>query len=176
MKSSCTKDESEEQEICIQCGFCCDGTLFDHAVVYPKEVIREDLRGLLFSEDGSDFFNMPCPHSNVSCSVYNEEKPQVCSKYSCQVLKNVGLQKITKNDAISLVQKAISLKEDVIILYKKITKKEKTYLVEIVNFVFDFRGEQSSDFKMLKMKCNILNLLLIKEFKSEEEFDEYLMG
>lgn len=90
---SCQKQsiENEEQEICIKCGFCCDGTMFDHAVVFPNEVIREDLSGLLFSEDGSQFFKMPCPHSNTSCSIYHEEKPKICSTFSCQVLKTIGM-------------------------------------------------------------------------------------
>ena len=175
MSCNNTNGNVEEQEVCIRCGFCCDGTLFDHAIVYPNEVIREDLKKNLFTVDEDQFFSLPCPHSNTSCQVYNEKKPQICSKFSCQVLRNLREGILSKLDAIEIINQTRSLREEVFELYKTFSDDEKPYFKQIVDFVYSKDDKESVIYQTLKMKTIILNSLLIKEFKSKEEFNDLMM-
>ena len=102
-KTSRKNTSNTEEEICIQCGFCCDGTLFGHANVFSGEIIREDLKNILFSTEESLFFKLPCPHFKRSCSVYHEKKPQICSAFRCQILVNFKNKLLTSSEALKII-------------------------------------------------------------------------
>ena len=50
---------AEEQKICVGCGFCCDGTLFVHAVLNPGErgSLPEKIEENAYSEGEKDLFS-----------------------------------------------------------------------------------------------------------------------
>lgn len=75
-------------DLCLQCGMCCDGTLFLNASVMPGE--RRLVESLGFSTRASsahDTFALPCPaFLEGCCSLYAAERPHTCSAYRCRPL------------------------------------------------------------------------------------------
>jgi Fe-S-cluster containining protein len=83
--------EIEEQSICIDCGLCCDGTMF-HAIDLESSDDLDPLRirgAVLISDGGSRRFQQPCPaFDGTCCSVY-EARPSSCRSYVCGLLESV---------------------------------------------------------------------------------------
>jgi hypothetical protein len=77
-------------EICVGCGMCCDGTLYEHAKVSPGEEARMEAAGLeLFETGGKTVFREPCPHSTCGrCAIY-ETRFRICRTYECALLQRV---------------------------------------------------------------------------------------
>jgi len=72
---------STSSNLCLDCGMCCDGTLFENfRIKYPKE-------SHLFSID-QQYIPQRCEHLDNcnGCKIY-EKRPKVCSTYKCPVLR-----------------------------------------------------------------------------------------
>jgi hypothetical protein len=69
---------TKEQEICVDCGFCCDGTLFNQAVLKPAEKgnlphwMEENYR----EKEDDGFFPLPCAYFDGNCTIYNYCRPR----------------------------------------------------------------------------------------------------
>ena len=75
-----TETVNQEQELCISCGFCCDGTLFNRARSDESEVVLAEM--LKFKdEDGNHWIKLPCPYFEKHCKVYKQNRPHVCSSF-----------------------------------------------------------------------------------------------
>jgi len=76
--------------LCMQCGLCCDGTLFGSVRIEPAE--RESLGrvGLRVVEsDGSVTMPQPCSAlRDCLCSVY-VDRPRACRNYECNLRKSI---------------------------------------------------------------------------------------
>jgi Fe-S-cluster containining protein len=79
--------------ICMECGLCCDGTVF-----YRAPIAREDdlvplaRKGLtvVTSDDGQrSFFLQPCQALESRCCTIYDQKPAACGKYKCKLLDKV---------------------------------------------------------------------------------------
>jgi Fe-S-cluster containining protein len=74
----------ELETLCRACGFCCDGTLFQRALLEPDEVEPAKRRGLkVFEARG---FSQPCTRIEAySCTIY-PDRPSVCRSFECRLL------------------------------------------------------------------------------------------
>ena len=98
------------QNICIHCGFCCDGTLFNHANIkesesiapgYDFEIIPEEKRG----------FKQPCPYYNNNlCTIYDHRPYSVCESFRCKLLRSVISENVSYTDAVKIINELIGLK------------------------------------------------------------------
>ena len=97
-----------EQAICVTCGFCCDGTLFDHAVLQPGEKgnLPEYMERSYFKNEKGEYFRLPCEYFNENCSIYDQKKAHICSAFRCQLLKDFSKKKITQSNAKKVVRNA----------------------------------------------------------------------
>jgi Fe-S-cluster containining protein len=95
--------------LCLSCGLCCDGALYDHV-----KLEREDRERL--AENGfeaPDRLSHPCPHFiEQSCSIY-AIRPWRCGDYQCEVLKQLYKGEIDAGAAHALVEQAKELRETV---------------------------------------------------------------
>lgn len=77
------KIESELARLCQSCGMCCDGTLFQRALLKPEEVEGAKRLGLRVIQNKG--FEQPCTKlESRSCTVY-EHRPSVCRSFSCRL-------------------------------------------------------------------------------------------
>ncbi|AXE20519.1 hypothetical protein DR864_23660 [Runella rosea] len=169
-----------EQEICVKCGLCCDGTLFSHAVLQKGERgnLPEKIEQQYGKEGESEFFTLPCAYFEGKCTIYNQKKAVVCSAFRCQLLKTFANGDVSQKDAIKIVTDALKFKAEIYQFYKQ------TFGVE---FKLSFRellaelNKMSPDtdppnvpVELLRMKCNIYQTLLIKNFKSIKTFESMI--
>ena len=73
--------------LCFDCGLCCNGTLFDKVDI-----------------PGEDDLLLPCVNltSTNRCAIY-ENRPKPCQDYVCIMLHNYTVGKMTKENALRLI-------------------------------------------------------------------------
>lgn len=175
---------SDEQEICVRCGFCCDGTLFHHANLNPGERggLPENIEEACFSRDGNDFFRLPCAYFDGRCSIYDQKKADVCSDFRCQLLKDYAAGKLSSGEALLLVGQAVRMREDLIREFARFAgKKDGITFLKLLSELGKIRSAvpegvtEDPAYGMLLARCNIFEALLIKYFWSAGEFEKLIM-
>ncbi|WP_183612779.1 YkgJ family cysteine cluster protein [Novosphingobium hassiacum] len=81
-----TPSPSLASRLCLACAMCCDGTIYDVAVVREGEAERAASIGftLTTGEDGRAAFKLPCHHlEGTACQRYQDWRPSTCGKFRC---------------------------------------------------------------------------------------------
>ena len=100
-------------ELCLECGLCCDGTMFREIAVRPYE--REYVESLgLPVQTGLDGCGaavlQPCPaFINGCCALYEVGRPATCHTYACKLLQDFESGQATIDDALTVIQRVRSL-------------------------------------------------------------------
>jgi len=176
---------NDEQKVCIKCGLCCDGTLFDHALLDKGE--KPNLPKLMqqqyFKTDKKEAFRLPCPYFDKKCTIYRQQKAHVCSSFRCELLKEFSKSNISLKDAQNVVENAITLRSEIFELYTKYKKSSiKISFRELLKEISqekeknDKQNITNQALDLIYFKTNILEILLIKHFKPKKEFDNLLMS
>ena len=164
----------QEQEICVQCGFCCDGTLFSHASLQPGE--RGNLPPKLEQEyvqyDTGEFFRQPCVYFAGCCTIYDQPKLHICSSFRCQLLRNVEAQTILPSRAVQIVQDMMHLRTNIYQLYRQTFGHDAPAdfislrdTVKEVAQTMPADDPTRDDVDRLTIKCIMLDYWLTKTFK-----------
>ena len=186
MTESPVQGPPDEQKICVKCGFCCDGTLFLHACLNPGERGVGDLPEWIeensFTEDGKDYFRLPCNYFSEKCTIYDLRRAVVCGSYRCQLLKDFADGKISVNDAVETVREAMQMRKELLEQYRNISGNDgvmnfRQLLIELgkIQKSATDKGSLSMAYEMLLVRCNIFEALLIKHFRSAEDFEKMIM-
>ena len=106
---------SSSQSLCLTCGLCCDGTLFSSVRLKPDDEVAP-LRavGISFISNGeANEFKQPCAaYKNCTCAVY-ANRPRKCRTYKCELLKSFERAEISYGSALEIINKIISIKNEV---------------------------------------------------------------
>jgi Fe-S-cluster containining protein len=90
--------------LCLACGFCCDGTLFNRVPLQEAEV--EPLREALAIPAGRFHGEQPCPAlKGTVCGVYGA-RPLTCRRYRCLLLEAHEADEVGEAEAIAIVETA----------------------------------------------------------------------
>ncbi|MBI1842233.1 MAG: YkgJ family cysteine cluster protein [Verrucomicrobia bacterium] len=97
-----------ESSLCLECGICCDGTLFSN--VRLKESDRPELLralGLPVRQRGQLLrFSQPCAAlCGTHCAVY-KNRPSHCREFDCLVLTRLRKGELTREKALGLIRRA----------------------------------------------------------------------
>ena len=99
------------EELCLACGLCCDGTLFDNVRLGPGDDARQlKARGLPVEVSRAKtpvtYFRQPCSAlcADRTCRVY-AERPAQCRSFECKVFKDAAAGRVEFTAALRLVQK-----------------------------------------------------------------------
>jgi uncharacterized protein len=106
-KAESIKEHVPEQNLCMACGLCCDGTLFKTARVDPDErLIELQASGVqIHIENERRRLLLPCAaYENNICKAYYNERAKVCTEYQCKLLKQCLSGKITWDEAEEVVR------------------------------------------------------------------------
>ena len=97
-------------DLCLSCGMCCDGSLFDFVRLEPKDdAAKLASLGLpvTFSRGKAPVARFPQPCSALcqdrSCRVY-ADRPKQCRAYECGVFKEVKAGRMAFAEALRLVK------------------------------------------------------------------------
>lgn len=100
--------EDASQELCVACGLCCDGTLFEWAGLAledtPEQLRSSDIR---CSQDSAQRrFDLPCHHHQQRrCTIYRAWRPRVCGSFKCQLLRRLESGEVSAEQALAIVEK-----------------------------------------------------------------------
>ena len=101
--------KTPEQALCKSCGFCCDGTLFSRAASFEGEKLFTKME--TEQTDDGFWFKQPCPYFDKFCTKYDVERPNICSSYSCKILKKAKKKKISFLEAQKFVDEILAQKK-----------------------------------------------------------------
>lgn len=100
------------ENLCLACGLCCDGSLFDNVRLGPgddAEQVKASGLPVKFSRAGKPvaFIRQPCPAlcADRSCRIY-ADRPGQCRSFECGVFKDAQSGRISFDAALRLVGKA----------------------------------------------------------------------
>ena len=93
-------DTSAAQSLCKNCGFCCDDTLFPHAVIKKNEILPPGFVEEV--EKGERYFKLPCPHFDGLCTIY-DQRPRICRTFECSVLEQCNKGETSFEEAAQLI-------------------------------------------------------------------------
>jgi hypothetical protein len=101
-------------EICLSCGLCCDGTLFQFAALEPDEAPRAERRRLRVHQlgDGTKVVLQPCAAHQGACAIY-DERPLTCTRYRCSTLDAVESGAMPEGEARALLDRTKALARSV---------------------------------------------------------------
>jgi hypothetical protein len=170
-----------EQEICVKCGFCCDGTLFLIACLDPGE--RGGLPGKIeqvaFSEEGEDYFRQPCNYFTTKCTIYDRPRAKVCGAFRCQLLKDFAANKLTLKEAETIVDNAMKMRDRLLEQYGRLSgKSEKICFRQLLGELGRIQGlatekePVSMEYDILLAGCNIFEALMVKHMRSASDFEK----
>lgn len=165
----------EEQKICLACGFCCDGTLFDNATLQPGEMenLSEELRKNCCNEGKGAIFHLPCKYFSGKCTIYSSARLQICSRFRCRLLSDYEKQLITSGDVDQIISNVrLYLKDIFEISHDVFHLNTNVAFRNIQEMLVRLPEEGTDDIrkKMLAGRCNILDALLTRHFKTENDF------
>ena len=95
--------KNAEQDLCRDCGFCCDGTLFFRAKLKEDELGKFNFE--TETKNNQVFFKQPCPYFEKTCTIYNNTRPHVCGQFKCRILRRAIRGKTSFNEAQNLINK-----------------------------------------------------------------------
>jgi hypothetical protein len=168
-----------EQQICIACGFCCDGTLFDNATLQPGEMenLPEELRKNCYDKGKGAFFHLPCQYFSGKCTIYSSARLQICSRFCCRLLTDFERQLVSSGTVYSIIRNVRVHLKDIFEISRDVFQfKENVTFRELQQMLGRLPEEGTNDIrkKMLAGRCNILDALLTKYFKTENDFKKMI--
>ena len=102
--------KSSSQDICSDCGLCCNGALHPSVPIQEDEVkrIAEYMPRSIFRVQSKPKMKLPCEsrQGNI-CAIYNE-RPGRCRAYQCKLLKKYMSGEIPRTQAIAIIDQAKS--------------------------------------------------------------------
>ena len=119
------------EKLCLACGLCCDGSLFDNVRLGPGDDAKKmKALGLpvTVSRAGTPvtFFRQPCTAlcADRTCQVY-ADRPVQCRTFECGVFKDAQAGRITFADALRLVKQARRRADNIRRLLRKLGDTEE---------------------------------------------------
>jgi hypothetical protein len=77
-------------DLCLSCGMCCNGTLFNYAPLNDGEhetVVRLEISSRSEVAKDKTSFSLPCSRlDGARCTCYGEGRPAICGDYACKLL------------------------------------------------------------------------------------------
>ena len=100
------------EKLCLACGLCCDGTLFNHVKLGPRDD-AEKLKALGLpvtvtrSATPVTHFRQPCAAlcADRTCRVY-ADRPRQCRTFECGVFKDAAAGRVKFSAALRVVKQA----------------------------------------------------------------------
>lgn len=169
---------SDMDSICLQCGICCDGTLFSGVVLQPKDNAQKlKARGLPLRRLATGArFSQPCAAlTGCRCEIYTD-RPQHCRRFECVVLQEQLAGRLSTKSALTIIRRAKRLAGRAAKMLTllgdtgdKISLRQRyTKAVVRLNRINPTQ-EEASRFYELSTTMHQLNLLLSERFYPPDE-------
>lgn len=95
--------QNAANRLCLDCGLCCNGVLFDQVVLQPEDNAKA-LSAIGLKIKKKQFFAQPCSAlCGVLCTIY-ADRPVRCRKFVCRQHQKVAAGKLTEEAAMSRIR------------------------------------------------------------------------
>jgi hypothetical protein len=118
--------------LCLQCGLCCDGTLFGFAWLDDDETARARALGLPVEQrvdkQGRTRWSFPQPcvrHQDGCCTIYDEQ-PRRCARYTCRLLDGYVEGSRSFDDCLGVVKLVREMAAEIPATAPSITNETRT--------------------------------------------------
>ena len=104
-------DREEAGYLCVECGLCCDGTLFaDVELKDTREAAALEAMGLeVDEEDGRELLIQPCRGlDGTRCTIY-PHRPECCRTFECGLLMGVRRGQVSRAEAMTVIEEVKEL-------------------------------------------------------------------
>lgn len=161
---------SDALNICLPCGFCCDGTLIGYVQLDREEIPA--LSKLMEIEDSHDngFFLQPCKNSCDGCTIYSK-RPKQCANFKCGLLKSVEQKELNFDSALEIInvvkQKKIAIEKKLDLLPFELQSQSFHFkMAELKKVIRETKAESSSPQNHLELISDLeqLDVLLAQKF------------
>ncbi|MDD7987007.1 hypothetical protein PQO01_18820 [Lentisphaera marina] len=142
-----TTPKNQEQELCKNCGFCCDGTLFARATSFKDEILLPKMEAEII--DDAYWFKLPCVYFDKYCTVYDKKRPDICGDFKCRLLKKFIKGKLAFNELEKLIQQ---IKDQKNRLYQLIPNAKKNRTIKEAYHSFIENNKDDLDSKAFRIK------------------------
>lgn len=134
------------EKLCLSCGLCCTGAFHTMLKIIDNvdKQVALDFGAELMEYDQLLWSRLPCPVFDEKCTIF-PERPLICEKHQCDLLKSLLCQDITFGKALSLVKKMKSLFFRLDQQLNAIVGKEETKEIELRFYRFYKRYEKERD-------------------------------
>lgn len=109
MPASKTEQSAAAAGLCLACGLCCNGVLFNRARAQPDEFAAMNQVGLETGQGSREegaFFKLPCHHlDGCRCTIY-ETRFRICRDFSCALLTGLQQGEVAQAEAQKVVADA----------------------------------------------------------------------
>lgn len=101
------------ERLCLACGLCCSGALFDIVRLTPEESARLSAIGMPIVHGGNfDALLQPCAALDGRvCRVY-AQRPARCAAYRCLLYEAVAADEVGLDEALGLIATAHTLEDE----------------------------------------------------------------
>jgi hypothetical protein len=160
------KPRTPEQAVCLQCGLCCDGTMFGFVWLTDDE--KRSLAGMfeIVETEQRARFRQPCPYSHeCACTAY-DARPRACRKFSCKTLQQLSQGVIDRSTALARIGAVRQALEDLRPLMLPgetlwtVRRRRAERLAET--------GRMDADEGTLLLRSVALDLLLERHFRTDD--------
>ncbi|RDV13876.1 hypothetical protein DXT99_17775 [Pontibacter diazotrophicus] len=133
--------------ICLSCGFCCDGTVIGFVQLGREElpVLRELID--IDNANGEGFFLQPCNNYCDGCNIYSK-RPKQCANFKCGLLKSLEQKELNFDSAIETInvvkQKKIAIEKKLALLQLKLQSQSFYFKVVELKKLFQKNKPESS--------------------------------
>lgn len=157
---------SDEDNICLACGICCDGTLIGFVEVEAAEFSR--LKGVLEIEESDEigFFLHPCEKFCEKCTIY-DQRPKQCGLFECKILKSYEQNEIDFKSATEIIQEVIQKKKliEKQILDLELTLKSGSFCFKMMELKYRYAKVKKTNVQEnLMLNIEDLNKVVQKHF------------
>lgn len=100
-------NKANSSELCLSCGLCCKGLLFNRAALKPDEIeMAKNIMLQYFpSGDGKFAFRLPCHFfQEERCTIY-KNRFEACRRYRCDLLKRAASGDLNSDESKRIVTK-----------------------------------------------------------------------
>ena len=108
---------SVASDLCLSCGMCCNGTIFEYADLKESEhetVVRLGISSRSDLARDPSTFPLPCSRlDGARCTCYGDGRPSVCGDFSCDLLLSLADGTTEFADAKKLVARTLEISDRV---------------------------------------------------------------
>ncbi|WP_460924995.1 YkgJ family cysteine cluster protein [Pontibacter brevis] len=165
-----SQNMNDSINICLSCGYCCDGTVIGFVQLGREElpVLRELME--IENANGEGFFLQPCKNYCDGCSIYSK-RPKQCASFECGLLKSFEQKKLSFDAAVETInvvkQKKCAIEKKLALLQFELQSQSFYFkMVELKNLLQKNESESSLTQNHLDLMSDLrqLDSLLSKEF------------